>query len=207
MGEKSLNRQRGTAVSQKQRSSHEKNDLAMLLHPKPSTRLSPSLVAANGGATSHCGEERGNYGETEPSSSHSPLEDIPQEALVRGSVHVRRGFVRAVVRHFSARSALSKRKRKKKKIKASNSNRTGPRPPPPPGVKTEWLQSHSLHRQTSTTPTTTFTAWLNFTHRRRGQSFTTSHERNDVIFSSNFEQINAVCKKKKKTKRHNTYSY
>lgn len=178
----------------------------MLLHPKPSTRLSPSLVAANGGATSHCGEKSG--------ATPGRLSRLPRTHLWK--IFHRKPWSAgafmcggALYGLWYAILVLCQNEKGKKKIKASNSNRTGPRPPPPPGVKTEWLQSHSLHRQTSTTPTTTFTAWLNFTHRRRGQSFTTSHERNDVIFSSNFEQINAVCKKKKKkkTKRHNTYSY
>lgn len=140
---------------------------------------------------SHCGADRSNSGQIEPSSSHLPLEDIPQEALVRRSVHMRRGFVRAVIRHFSVRSAVSKRKRK---IKTSNSTRL---------LRVRLLLRawrlngfNHPHSATYTAPTTTFTAWLHLTHCRRGQSFTTSHERNDVIVSFNFEQINAVEKKK-----------
>lgn len=67
--EKSLNRQRGTAVSQKQRSSHEKTTWQCYSTQSLPLVFFPSLVAANGG-TSHCGEERGNYGETEAVFTH-----------------------------------------------------------------------------------------------------------------------------------------
>lgn len=113
-GEKSLNRQRGTAVSQKQRSSHEKN--TWQCYSTPSLPLVFFLLSSPRTAALPTAEKSGaTTGRPKPSSSHSPLEDIPQEALVRGRVHMRRGFVRAVIRHFSARSALSERKRKRKK--------------------------------------------------------------------------------------------
>lgn len=52
---------------------------------------SPPL-RATGDSSSRCGETRRALG--------SPLEDIPQKALVRRRVDVRRGSVRTVARHF-----------------------------------------------------------------------------------------------------------